>query len=284
MLKFRRNRRDGHFADRGENEYSMQIEGSKTSRFVGRRPARAQKSVRRVRPSTTLSRWTWRIESEEAGVLVLPATPRTGPAHARGRVHEAPRVCRHQVVLLRRGVQQACPPQQCDVGAGRRPTLPTARAPSSRSRTTRPSVGCTSACTGPEAPAKQKLVGELNYYFDVKTWASASTATRSVTWWPGSLLPGHVAAGAQVCSVSAGGALREPEIRLAHGDLYIMSHKAIGSDCAKKNIVCWRHARRRRASIRSSTPSTRRAASSSPRWWPRRRQKGCERQQAETCE
>ena len=41
-----------------------------------------------------------------------------------------------------------------------------------------------------------------------------------------------------------GKALQPPiEISPRHGDVYIMSHKAIGSDCAKRSVVTWRHAR-----------------------------------------
>jgi hypothetical protein len=91
----------------------------------------------------------------------------------------------------------------------------------------------------------QRLVGELNLYPNVKTCGIGYHGDKER----------NIVAGLSLGKATAEQTLKfvpyfklkvlqEPiEITLAHGDVYIMAYKAVGSDCAKRNIVTWRHAR-----------------------------------------
>ena len=237
------------FADRGENEYSMQIEGSKTSRFTSVADLlELKKAYGEAADYYPLTVDVEGIESEEAGVLVLRGYAKN---EADQLMHEVEYMKRNGFVDTKSfsfGEVRNKHARHNNVMSWRR------QAPDFANRKgTIVSFEDYEAFRGLhkrvhsdlKQPPEQKLVGELNYYFDVKTCGIGFHGDKERDLVAGLSL--GQATSQQVLKFVPYlqvKALREPtEIRLAHGDLYIMSHKAIGSDCAKKNIVCWRHAR-----------------------------------------
>lgn len=90
----------------------------------------------------------------------------------------------------------------------------------------------------------QSLIAELNYYFDVATCGIGFHGDRERNLVAGLRLgPATSDMPLMLQGYKDGAPIGEmTTIPMRHGDVYFMSHKALGSDWLKKTIVTWRHA------------------------------------------
>lgn len=237
------------FADRGENEAGMQIEGTTTRRTTSVADLLKLKAANPTFDCYPLQVDNPNIESEPAALLVMRGF--VSPDEADKLEHEVEamkaagcvdtqtlgygqvrnkRARWNNVISWRR--------QEPDIAKGKGTIVSFEDWAAFRAVHDRLHEVL-------EQPAGQKLVGEMNYYFDVDSCGIGFHGDRERNLVAGLSLGEATAKQAlkfvpfQECK-----ALQDPiEIKLNRGDVYIMSHKAIGNDAAKRKIVTWRHAR-----------------------------------------
>lgn len=237
------------FADRGENEYGLQIEGSKTDRVTTMADLRALKAefgdaaelhdLEYSRPEYT---------AQEAGLLIL-----RGFAREQATELEHELLCMQADGLLdtttksygrvtrkhaRYNNVMAWRRQQADIANGRGTIVSFEDWPAFRALHDRLHIVL-------KQKKEQRLVGETNFYFDVTTCGIGFHGDKERTLVAGVCL--GEATGKQTLKFVdyyGGKPLGPPqEFKLRRGDVYIMSHKAMGADGGRSNIVTWRHAR-----------------------------------------
>lgn len=237
------------FADRGENEYGMEIEGKKTDRTTSVGDLmEIKESVGNCDFYPLVVRTAAGAESAPAGVLVM-----------RGFALKEGDKLMHEIETMKQ--QGLVDTKSLSYGTVRNKHARWNNVISWRRQSPDIANGKGTICSFEDweafhelhdrlhevlkQPKTQKLVGELNYYYDVASCGIGFHGDKERDLVAGLSL-GKATAEQTLKFVPYlhGTCLHEPiEINLNHGDVYIMSHKAIGSDCAKKNIITWRHAR-----------------------------------------